>query len=275
MTQYFHPQTRTLLNAFAASDAHAVVIVGKEGSGLHTAAQALYTDQKNVFIVAPEKDEKIDYEKGTITIQSIRRLYDVTKTRAPHGRTVIIEWAERMGIPAQNAFLKLLEEPVVGTKFILLAHTTAPLLPTILSRAQRIAVTPITLRQSEQLLDERHITDATKRAQLLFIAGGYPALLTRLAADDTAFSARTQIVKDARTFITGSAYQRLLLAYAYKNDRQKALMMVEDASKLLQRSLSDKADQSALSALGRLEKLHTRLAEQGNVRLQLSAAVLL
>lgn len=275
MTHYFHPQTRALLNAFAASDAHAVVIVGKEGSGLHAAAQALSGDRKNVYTVAPEKDEKIDYEKGTITIQSIRRLYDVTKTRAPHGRIIMIEYAERMGIPAQNAFLKLLEEPVAGTKFILLAHTTAPILPTIISRTQRIMVTPITIAQSEQLLDELQVTDATKRTQLLFIAGGYPALLTKLAADDEAFTARTQIVKDARTFITGSAYQRLLLANAYKNDRQKALLMVEDASKLLRRSLSDKADQSALTALQKLEQLHTRLAEQGNVRLQLSAAVLL
>lgn len=272
---YFHPQTRALLSAFDASDAHAAVIIGKEGAGLHTAAQQLYTDKRSVYTVSPEKDEKIDYDKGVITIQSIRRLYDVTKTREPRGRIVIIEYAERMGIPAQNAFLKLLEEPVPGTRFILLAHTIAPLLSTILSRTQQITITPITVQQSEQLVDELHVTDATKRAQLLFIAAGYPAQLTRLVSDDALFVDRTQIVKDARTFITGSPYQRLLLANTYKNDRIKAMTMIEDASKLLKRSLADKVDQGSLAALEKLERLHVRLAEQGNVRLQLSAAVLL
>lgn len=272
---YFHPHTHALLSAFAAGDAHAAIIIGKEGSGLHTAAQQLYSESQSVYTVSPEKDEKIDYNKGAITIQCIRRLYDVTKTREPKGRIVVIEYAERMGIPAQNAFLKLLEEPVPGTRFILLAHTTATLLPTILSRTQHIMITPITMQQSEQLLDELKVTDVTKRTQLLFIAAGYPALLTKLVADETAFTARTQMIKDARTFITGSPYQRLVLANTYKNDRIKALTMIEDASKLLRRSLIDKVDQGSLKALEKLERLHTRLSEQGNVRLQLSAAVLL
>jgi hypothetical protein len=272
---FYHPDTKALLDAFRQSDAHAAVLVGKEGIGLNTALGVLLDGKKARYIVLPEKDEKVDLEKGSITIQSIRRLYDLTKTREPGGRVIVIDYAERMGIPAQNAFLKLLEEPVAGTRFVLLTHDTSSLLPTILSRAQRIPIKPISAEQSAQLLDELKVTDPTKRAQLLFIASGYPASLTRLASDDKLFAERAQIVKDARTFIMGSPYQRLLIAAGYKNDRQKALTLLEDASKLLQRSLSENPGQGTLSALRKLETVHKRIFEQGNVRLQLSSAVLL
>lgn len=272
---YFHPQTLDLLQAFKTSSAHAAIITGGEGAGLMTAAEVLLDSTSARTVVLPEKDEKVDVEKGTITIQSIRRLYDLTKTRIPGGRVIIIDYAERMGIPAQNAFLKLLEEPLPGNRFILLTHDPSLLLPTITSRAQAITIKPITQEQSNQLLDDLNVTDTTKRTQLLFIAQGYPALLKHLATDDDYFAYRAGIVRDARTFVVGSPYQRLLLANRYKNDRTNALMLIAAAAKLLRRSLAEHGEQASLRALKKLEVIHKRLSEQGNVRLQLSAAVLL
>jgi DNA polymerase III delta prime subunit len=271
-----HPHTQRMMKAFSASDAHAVIITGQEGVGLTTIATEIASNGSAVTMtVLPEKDEKVDIEKGTITIQSIRRLYDLTKTVEPNGRVIIIDYAERMGIPAQNAFLKLLEEPVAGTRFVLLTHQLETLLPTIVSRSQLITVKPVSDDDSNALLTHLKVTDATKRAQLLFIASGRPAALTRLAADETIFATRAQIIKDARTFITGTSYDRLQLAHQYKSDRTAALTMLEDALKLLRRSLSDKGEQTTLEALTRLEVIHKRLSEQGNVKLQLSSAVTL
>lgn len=275
MSVVVHPQTKTLLASVLKRGAHALLLTGPSGVGLSTIARhVLEHERARVITVLPEKDEKIDLEKGTITIQSIRRLYDTTRTVEPKGRVIIIDYAERMAVPAQNAFLKLLEEPAEATRFVLLTHRPELLLPTITSRSQRVDVRPITAEQSNELLDALGVTDQTQRAQLLFIAQGLPAELTRLVADKVLFEKRAGLMKDARAFITGTPYDRLILAKKYKDSRTDALTLLEDAMGLLRRTIAANGDTSALRAVTRLERLHRRITEQGNVRLQLSAAVM-
>lgn len=270
-----HPQTEKMLQSIMEHTPHALLLTGPQGVGLSTLAKT-YTQHgaAQVITVLPEKDEKIDIDRGTITIQSIRRLYDTTRTVEPNGRVIIIDYAERMAVPAQNAFLKLLEEPAPATRFVLLTHQPELLLPTITSRSQRVDVRPISLAQSNALLDTLGVTDPTKRAQLLFIAEGRPAEITRLVQNNDQFEKRAGLVKDARTLITGSPYDRLILAKKYKDSRPDALTLLEDAMKLLRRTVAANGDASALRVAIRLESLHRRITEQGNVRLQLSAAVM-
>lgn len=262
-----------MLHSAIASNAHALIVSGDEGVGLATIAQKMVKDSKASYhLVLPEKDEKIDLDKGVITVKAVRRLYDITKTVEPKGRYIIIDYAERMGVPAQNAFLKLLEEPPKGTRFILLTHKLDSLLPTIRSRSQLIQIKPVSSEQSEELLNELKVTDPTKRTQLLFIASGLPAELTRLSQDMQRFSKRASIVKDAREYAAGPSYKRLLIAYKYKADRTAALTLLEDTSKMLQKSLEN-GTHEALPLLSRVQVLHQRISEQGNIRLQLSALV--
>lgn len=275
MSLFVQPESARILEATMKHTPHALLLTGPYGVGLATIAHSLHeASESEVITVLPEKDEKIDIEKGTITIQSIRRLYDLTRTVQPKGRIVIIDYAERMATPAQNAFLKLLEEPSEGTRFILLAHQPDLLLPTILSRSQRVDLRPITKDQSNTFLDELGVRDATKRTQLLFIAEGLPAELSRLVADEAYFTKRASLVKDARSFASGTTYDRLLIARKYKDSRPDALTLLEDAMKLLRMTLAATGDASSLRTLRRFEVLHTRISEQGNVRLQLSAAIM-
>lgn len=271
-----HPQTETVLKALFKDAPHALLFTGKRGVGLATIARH-YADTigSHVLEVLPEKEGKVDLEKGTITIESIRRLYAVVSTVEPKGRTILIDYAERMAPAAQNAFLKLLEEPTPGTRFILLTHQPELMLPTITSRSQRIDIKPVTTDQSLAVLDELKVTDATKRAQLMFIAEGLPAELTRLSRDDEKFAKRAAIVKDARLLVTGTVYDKLLLAKKYKDSRPDALVLIEDALKQLSLTIAKNGDAGALRTLSRFEVLHKRLAEQGNVRLQLSATAVL
>ena len=275
METVIHPESKRMLDAIVHDAPHALLVTGPVGIGLTIAAkEAANLLGGYVITVLPEKNEKVDVEKGTITVDSIRRLYDTTRTIEPAGRTIIIDYAERMAPAAQNAFLKLLEEPSEGTHFILLTHQPELLLPTITSRVQKVDLRPVTPAQSKALLDALNVLDVTKRAQLLFIAEGLPAALTRLVSDDSVFDARASIVKDARSYITGSAYQRLVLAKKYKDSRETALVFIEDALKLLRRTIAQNGDVNSLKLASRLEVLHKRITEQGNVRLQLSAAVM-
>ena len=268
----FNQTTEGQLKQFALHLPGALLITGPEGIGLTSAALEVSIRSKAVVqTVLPEKDEKVDIEKGTISVDSIRRLYSITKTIEPNGRIIIIDYAERMAKTAQNAFLKLLEEPSEGTHFILLTHQPGLLLPTILSRAQRLDMRPITAEQSSDLLDRLKIRDERQKAQLLFIAGGFPAELTRLATDAAYFEVRSGIIKDAREYVVGNAYTRLLIAKKYKDDRTKALLVIADAMKLLQKTLVNGGDSSSIATIAQLEKVYGRIQGNGNIRLQLAS----
>ena len=275
MSLFIHPDSQRVLQAVMEARPHAILITGPYGVGLSTVGQHYAKEAGGqVVTVLPEKESKIDVEKGSITVESIRRLYDLTRTIEPAGRVIVIDYAERMAPAAQNAFLKLLEEPTEGTRFLILTHQPELMLPTVMSRSQQIDLRPITPEQSKELLDALQVADTTKRAQLLFIAEGLPAELTRLVQNEDAFTARATLVKDARGLVTGSAYERLLLAKKYKDSRADALTLIEDALKLLKRTIATNGDTASLRMMTRFEVIHKRLSEQGNVRLQLSATVL-
>jgi DNA polymerase-3 subunit delta' len=273
VTSYvFNPATRKQLERYALDLPGALLITGEEGIGLTAAAEFVAKGSKAVvYTVLPEKDEKVDIEKGTITIDSIRRLYGFTKTVEPNGRVIIIDYAERMAKPAQNAFLKLLEEPGEGTHFILLTHQPNLLLPTILSRAQRLDMRLVSKEQTRELLDKLKVHDDRQRSQLQFIATGLPAELARLVADKKYFESRVTMIQDARAFVVGNAYERLLMAKKYKDDRAKALVLLSDAMKLLQRTLVDGGADTTLATITQLEAIYARIQANGNIRLQLAS----
>ena len=268
----FNPASEQQLLSYASHLPGALLITGQEGIGLTEAAKYVSRTSKAItYTVLPEKDEKVDIEKGSITIDSIRRLYKLTKTIEPNGRVIVIDYAERMAKPAQNAFLKLLEEPTEGTHFILLTHQPGLLLPTILSRTQRLDLRLITKEQSSELLDSLKVRDDRQRAQLLFIAGGLPAELTRLVEDAKYFEHRSGIIKDAREYVTGNSYTKLLIAKKYKDNRGEALILLSDAMRLLQNTLVQGGDQATIATITQLEQIYGRIQGNGNIRLQLAS----
>lgn len=70
-------------------------------------------------------------------------------------RVCVLCGAENMTDQAQNALLKILEEPPEHTVFILTAENRSMLLPTILSRVQTIRLEPLTPAEILPVLRER------------------------------------------------------------------------------------------------------------------------
>ena len=268
-----HPTSQARLDTMLADLPQSLIISGPEGIGLTAITDYIGSKLSTpVQTLLPEKDEKVDIEKGTITVDSVRRLYDMTKTIETDRRIIVIDYAERMAATAQNAFLKLLEEPSLRTHFILLSHDPSRFLPTILSRAQRFELQPIIAEQSNELLDELKVYDVQKRSQLLFMASGLPAKLTRLVTNDAYFATQVQIVRDARQFLQGSVYDRLVIAQSYKDDRFGALTMITNALKLVESNVAQ-GKSELLPAIDSLLKAYGRIEANGNVRLQLAAAM--
>jgi DNA polymerase-3 subunit delta' len=88
----------------------------------------------DVAFIAPLKKARI------IDIETIETMNEMAALRPfeSQWRVFIIQEAERMGNPAQNKFLKTLEEPPGKSVFVLISEKPDQLLPTIRSRCQRV-----------------------------------------------------------------------------------------------------------------------------------------
>lgn len=253
----------------------ALLVVGEKGMGARTIARELaHTHAKSVQQVAPEKDKKPD-RAGSIGVEQIRELYASARSRETASRVIVIEDAHTMTPQAQNAFLKLLEEPSANTHFILSAHTRQGLLATILSRVQTFELRPITPEQTNELLDELKVSDARSRAQLVFVASGNPAELIRLATEPRALTERGGVISDARAFLQAAPYEQLTMCQKYKDDRAKALRFVDACLDLLKASLTKQpSNQQIIRELERHLRAYEQIQHNGNIRLNLAGLVL-
>lgn len=274
MTLILHPATERIANAYINNPPHALLITGAHGVGASSLAHYIATRiSANILTVLPEKDEKVDLEKGIISVNLIRQLYQQTRTTIK-SRVIIIDYAERMAPAAQNAFLKLLEEPIAGTFFILVSHEPTKILPTVHSRVQQLAMLPVTRQQTEALLTTLGITNSTKHTQLLYMASGLPAEITRLARDDDYFEKNASFVRDAKTLLQGSPYDKITLAHKYKEDRQGILKVLDVAIGMARHSLSSNVGATTSARLEQLCSVYDAVTANGNIRLQLVHAML-
>ncbi|MEE9542841.1 MAG: DNA polymerase III subunit [Thermodesulfobacteriota bacterium] len=83
-------------------------------------------------------------EGGYLKIDKIRDLQRSARHKMDTStRVIVVEGADAMQKQAANAFLKTLEEPTPGTVIVLLTSRPSVLLPTIISRCQRINFSPL------------------------------------------------------------------------------------------------------------------------------------
>lgn len=275
MKPIINPATKDILDNLVKKMPQSLLLTGQKGVGLAEIAKYLSNQiSTDVSVILPEKDDKIDLEKGVITVDIIRDLYSRTRSIKSGKQVIIIDYAETMGPQAQNAFLKLLEEPGSNVYFILVTHEPSKLLPTITSRAQSVEIRPITRGQTEKLLDSYKDLSQTKRQQLLFMAEGLPALLTTLVEDGKFFDKRSDIMRDARDILQANAYKKLLIVNKYASDRETALVLLNDVAKILRRTISDKPQESLIARLDSLIYTYQQVKANGNIRLNLARFVL-
>jgi DNA polymerase-3 subunit delta' len=88
-------------------------------------------------------------------------------------KVVVLEQAETMAEAAANGLLKTLEEPGKAT-LILIAPSTESLLPTLVSRCQRIPFYRLSQKQMETVLQQTGNGEILKETAVLAIAQGSP-----------------------------------------------------------------------------------------------------
>jgi DNA polymerase-3 subunit delta' len=175
---------------------------------------------------------------------------------------------------AQNAFLKLLEEPRDDLHFIIATHRFDQLLPTIASRSQRLALQSVTDEQTAALIGQLGVTDDTKRARMAFVGRGLPALIHRLVEDDKLYENRVAIMRDAKALLGNDAYEKMTVIHRYRDSRANALTLLDDMNHQLRTVLRSNPDKRLVGGIERNLEVRARISAGGNIRLHLTTAVL-
>ena len=102
-----------------------------------------------------------DKKQGIISVKEIENIIDNLNLKSFEGgyKVQIIWMVETMRVEAANKLLKILEEPPAKTLFILIAEDDKKILPTILSRCQKITVNALENNEISDHLQNRFSLD--------------------------------------------------------------------------------------------------------------------
>lgn len=212
-------------------------------------------------------------------------------------KVALITDAQHMNESAANAFLKLLEEPPPKTVFVLMTSRPDQLLPTIVSRCQRLRFDPLLPDAVEEALIERENVDPDRAAMLARMAdGSYGRALSLMESDHLMASrtlmlnfVRAAFVRDVDTLnehvsdIEGMGRERvkgglrLLLRWIrdlilYRTMEAEAPIVNVDQREAIAR-FSDNLPDANLEAMVELVEQAIELVER-NVRIKLTLTVL-
>lgn len=152
-----HEKQKQILKKMIDEDkvGHAYLFTGKEGIGkklvaIEFAKHAMSTKNSESF---NETDFKIILpEKDSIKIEEVRKLIGEVYLKPAYSKrkVIIIDDADKMNSNAQNALLKVLEEPPTYATLILITSNKEKIIKTILSRVTEIKFDPLS---NDELLE--------------------------------------------------------------------------------------------------------------------------
>lgn len=119
-----------------------------------------------------------------ISVEDVRAVGRFLRHTAAMGgwRTVVVDSADAMNINAQNALLKILEEPPPRTLLLLVCHAPSRLLPTVRSRCRTMHLRPLAEDQVAAIIAQQQPGLAAADRQLLArLADGAPGWALDLA----------------------------------------------------------------------------------------------
>ncbi len=235
---------------------HCYILVGPEGSGKKTLAKILAAawqctgagDRpcgtcdpcRKIFGGGHADVITVDSDKATVPVSVIRDMVSDAYTRPNEGKrkVYLIPRAQDMQDPAQNALLKLLEEPPGYCAFVLMTDSADKILSTVRSRAVELTLFPLADGDlMNALIQLRPDTDRATLSAAGEKSGGYlGAALDLLEEKESPL--RQPLRKFLKAFSTGyEANLVVALAPMEKLSRQELLSLLTELHRILTRAL--------------------------------------
>ena len=146
-------------------------------------------------------------------------------------KVFIIQEAEYLSTEAANSLLKILEEPPPRVVWLLLAVDEEQLLPTIVSRCQRLELKPVPSERVQEVLVNSYSVDADKAKLLTQLCHGRLGWALSALADCGILERRSQRIDRLASLLTAGMEQRFAyaqeLANQFSQDRKTGAEIIE------------------------------------------------
>ena len=176
------------------------------------------------------KDSGDAKSRVEISIDDIRELQHNASLPPFEGKckVFIIDGAEYLSTEAANCLLKTIEEPPPQVIILLLTTEEQRLLPTVVSRCQRIELNPMSSDEIEKLLIESCGIDRDKAGLLARLSQGCFGWALSVSIDDSFLAERNQRLAEMFSLLTAGWEERFNYAAKLAQERKSA----EDIIKL-------------------------------------------
>ena len=238
----------------AGRTSHCYLLCGPEGSGNRTLARILSAALqceghsapcgrcgpcRKVFAnIHPDVITIDDPEKKTVSVDLIRQLQADAYIRPNEGakKIYLIPRSQDMTDNAQNALLKLIEEPPSYAVFLLLTDNAEKLLPTVRSRAVELRMEPVPRAEAMTQLREKFPQESQESLLAAYVrSGGYLGQAEALLQGAIQLP---QTIQFAQSFAARDRYgMTLLLCSMEKQPRDKLMEIFLQWKQLLTDSL--------------------------------------
>lgn len=174
-------KTKRQLEVITQKPGGSYLLLGVAGSGKYLACIQM-AEQMKLPKSAVLTIETAETSIGIAQIHQLQRQLNL-KTADGATRLVLVRDADLMTAEAQNAFLKMLEEPPTDTTILLLAANRAKLLPTIISRCRTIHLGSSSQSEITDFLIKEYNQPQPRAAEIAKLSRGSIGLAVQLAAD--------------------------------------------------------------------------------------------
>ncbi len=186
---------KTFMDAWNDRENHPIhpvwMLCGPRGIGKSTLAykiaKQVYGNVGDFFIIdlAHNLDDRgnVKSDAKAISVNTVRNMIERMQMSSMSGqwRVILIDAVDELTVAAENAILKLLEEPPQQTLFLLVTHQLSNVLPTVRSRARVEKMHPLTMSEMRELC-ARFMGDTEISDEILKLSNGSFGKIANLKA---------------------------------------------------------------------------------------------
>ncbi|MEX1063824.1 MAG: AAA family ATPase [Candidatus Paceibacterota bacterium] len=199
---------------------HAYIFSGQDEIGKKTfaleLAERLSGNSHDILFLTPDNSDS----GQSIAIDEVRKLksFMSLSSYGDKYKVAVIDEAHLMTVEAQNALLKLLEEPSKSSMLILVTSVANSLLPTIASRCQEIRFLPHSKEEIASILGDSKLAEAQNNFLAEF-SNGRIGLIKRIL-EEKSYDEVRESVEELMNLVKVDLNERFAIAQKLSDDKK-------------------------------------------------------